>query len=81
MLQDKGKHFLHLKCKTWTRDSHGLFDYESKTIKENELIIEGNSQLIRRKHHIIDRNQLSVESMDTDEQVVCQVSNESSKHN
>lgn len=44
--------FLSISSKTWTRDSHGLFDYESTTVKENLLIIEKECVLIRKKHEV-----------------------------
>ena len=44
--------FLSIKSKTWTRDSHGLFDYESTTVKENILLIQKETILIRKKHDV-----------------------------
>ena len=28
---------VYLRCVTWTRDSHGLFDYESKNIAKKNI--------------------------------------------
>ena len=28
-----------MKCNTWEKDSHGLFDYESKTLHKNQFNI------------------------------------------
>lgn len=48
-----------MRCVTWTRDSHGLFDYESKNIaKKNikthtggKIILQGDEiQLVSRNH-------------------------------
>lgn len=43
---------LSIKGKTWTRDSHGLFDYESNTVKENRMIIQHPTKLFRKKHEL-----------------------------
>ena len=50
--QENKNDFLSIKSKTWTRDSHGLFDYESSTVKENILIINKPIKLVRKKHEI-----------------------------
>jgi hypothetical protein len=44
--------FLSIKSKTWTRDSHGLFDYESTTIRENILLLQKETVLIRKRHDV-----------------------------
>jgi RING-variant domain len=43
---------LKLNIKTWARDSHGLFDYEAPTTKNNLLIIQGTCKLIRKKNEV-----------------------------
>jgi hypothetical protein len=43
---------LKLLTKTWTRDSHGLFDYEAQNIRSSLLIINERGKLIRRKHEV-----------------------------
>lgn len=43
---------LKLNIKTWSRDSHGLFDYEAPTTKTNQLIINNNCKLIRKKNDV-----------------------------
>lgn len=63
--------FLSIKCKTWTRDSHGLFDYESQTVRENNLQIFNDAQLIRKNHEI--REKSSNENSEGDEQHVSNV--------
>jgi len=37
-----------MKSLTWTRQSHGLFDYESKSIKKKDLKATTSGTLIRR---------------------------------
>lgn len=43
---------LNVCTKTWTRDSHGLFDYESAQVKPHEGNILENSLVVRRKMDI-----------------------------
>ena len=43
---------LKLNIKTWTRDSHGLFDYEANSTKISMLDIQKNCNLIRRKNEV-----------------------------
>ena len=36
--KEEGKVYeVYLRCVTWTRDSHGLFDYESKNIAKKNI--------------------------------------------
>ena len=44
--------FLHLKAKTWNRDSHGLFDYENTSVKLNNITTAQTGCIIRRKHDV-----------------------------
>jgi hypothetical protein len=44
--------YLKLVSKTWGRDSHGLFDYESSQIKINNVIVSKNCQLIRKRNDV-----------------------------
>ena len=37
-----------MKSLTWTRESHGLFDYESKSIKKKDLKATTSGVLVRR---------------------------------
>lgn len=69
------QNFLSIKSKTWTRDSHGLFDYECTTVKENILIVQKATSLIRKKHDVKEKEQINIndpidESID---QKVCEV--------
>lgn len=38
---------LNIKAHTWTRDSHGLYDYECLQVIRNTLKVENNSFLVR----------------------------------
>ena len=50
------KFVLSLCTKTWVRDSHGLFDYESNQTKHLNAILAESISLIRRKHEITTLN-------------------------
>jgi hypothetical protein len=69
--------FLSIKSKTWTRDSHGLFDYESNVVKENILLIQNESILIRRKHELKEIKDVS--EIELGEQHICNVLIKNSK--
>lgn len=43
---------LNLSTKTWTRDSHGLFDYEAIQVKPHEGYVNDNNVLVRKKMDI-----------------------------
>jgi hypothetical protein len=36
-----------MKALTWTRESHGLFDYESSSIKKKDLKFDASTQIVR----------------------------------
>jgi hypothetical protein len=36
-----------MRCVTWTRDSHGLFDYESKNIAKKNIKTQTGGKIIR----------------------------------
>ena len=42
-------HQLEIEGFFWDRDSHGLFDFESRTLKQASLTVVGCSQLAREK--------------------------------
>lgn len=42
----------YIKCSTWTRDSNGLFDYQSKHISTKLLKTSTNAKIIRIKNDI-----------------------------
>ena len=41
-----------MKSLTWTRESHGLFDYESKSIKKNDLKASTSGVLMRKQDSV-----------------------------
>ena len=43
---------LSIKAKTWNRDSHGLFDYENNTVKNNSITINQSGSIIRKKNEV-----------------------------
>ena len=40
--------YLQLKCKTWNRESHSLFDYNSNQVTEQNLITNASGGLVRK---------------------------------
>lgn len=38
---------VYMRCVTWTRDSHGLFDYESKNIAKKNIKTQTGGKIIR----------------------------------
>ena len=40
-------HYLEIDALFWDRDSHGLFDYESKSLKDNKMSTTGCFILVR----------------------------------
>jgi len=43
---------LHLRAKTWNRDSHGLFDYENNSVKNNNYQVGQPGFIIRKKNEV-----------------------------
>eukprot|EP00826_Nyctotherus_ovalis_P065461 TRINITY_DN9626_c0_g2_i34.p1 TRINITY_DN9626_c0_g2~~TRINITY_DN9626_c0_g2_i34.p1 ORF type:complete len:277 (-),score=58.36 TRINITY_DN9626_c0_g2_i34:693-1523(-) len=41
------KYNIHLSAATWSKDSHGLFDYEDFSVKRNNLLTRGVKFLVR----------------------------------
>lgn len=52
MLNMEKDNILNVCTKTWTRDSHGLFDYESGQIKPHEGNILDSAIVVRKKMDI-----------------------------
>jgi hypothetical protein len=52
------KFVLSLCTKTWIRDSHGLFDYESNQTKNLNAVLAESIYIARRKHEIKTLNQM-----------------------
>ena len=38
---------VYMRCVTWTRDSNGLFDYESKNISKKNIKTQTGGRVIR----------------------------------
>jgi len=38
---------VYMRCVTWTRDSNGLFDYESKNIAKKNIKTQTGGKIIR----------------------------------
>lgn len=55
---------LTIKATTWYRDSHGLFDYESKSININLIKIYEEGYLLRTEDEIIYNPSLNVENIE-----------------
>jgi hypothetical protein len=64
--------FLMIKSKTWTRDSHGLFDYESSVVKENILLIRNPTKIVRKRHEIREAKDNEFNN-EIDDQLMCTV--------
>ena len=41
-----------MKCMTWSRDTHGLFDYESNFITKKQLVANGAGKLVRVENDV-----------------------------
>jgi hypothetical protein len=53
------KFVLSLCTKTWVRDSHGLYDYESTQTKNLNAVLAESIYIARKKHDIKTLNSLS----------------------
>jgi hypothetical protein len=63
-MQANDNNFLKVVSKTWGRDSHGLYDYESSQTKVNNMLISKNCNLIRKRNdvkEVSEAHQLDVE--------------------
>lgn len=70
--------FLNVTSKTWTRDSHGLFDYESSTVKENVINTYKPTKIIRKKHEVKEKTETDI--LEVDDQLICNVKIKDSKN-
>ncbi|EER09942.1 hypothetical protein Pmar_PMAR018587 [Perkinsus marinus ATCC 50983] len=43
---------MHVETTTWTRDSHELFDYESRSTAKSNFQVVGNARFIRRNGEV-----------------------------
>lgn len=46
------EYLLTIVTKTWSRDSHGLYDYENNNMKVANFTIVSNSTVLRKKNEI-----------------------------
>lgn len=44
---------MQLEAITWTRDSHELFDYESRSVENTSFHIDGSARVYRRGAHVL----------------------------
>ena len=51
-IQEKKVNFLSLKCSTWARDSHGLYDFECQSAKTALILAKESGEIIRIKNEI-----------------------------
>jgi hypothetical protein len=60
--RDDGKNSLIvlLKAQTWDRESHGLYDYESRRVQKLELKVEKEGYMIRGKENVTFQNDTSI---------------------
>ena len=68
------KFVLSLCTKTWIRDSHGLFDYESNQTKNLNAVLAESIYIARRKHEIKTLNQIG--DLKEDEELLFNVRHE-----
>ena len=61
---------IYLITKTWTRDSHGLFDYESSSLNTKKFDINNSGYLIRKDYHVSFVDNLD-QNTDSDNKVLC----------
>lgn len=52
MFNNNKQVYLNLYTKTWGRDSHGLYDYESVQTKDLNLVLSDDLIITRKKHDI-----------------------------
>jgi len=48
--------FVEVKTVTWSKDSHGLFDYESKNVQYSKIRIEQSSKVFKTGNDILIKN-------------------------
>lgn len=51
-MNNEKKYVLSMITKTWSRDSHGLYDYESIQTKNSTAVILENATICRKKMDI-----------------------------
>ncbi|CAD8080123.1 unnamed protein product [Paramecium primaurelia] len=49
----KNKNYVEMKAVTWQKDSHGLFDYETKSLSVKKHRVEGSCKVSREENEIV----------------------------
>ena len=67
-----------MRCVTWSRDSHGLFDYESRYIQKKNIKTSSGGKIIRLNNDVefISQN-LCAEDIDASAKPLIQVTQKS----
>jgi hypothetical protein len=68
---------LKVITKTWSRDSHGLFDYEATSTKNYVIFTAGRCKIVRRKNDVKQCNESA--ELDLEERELCRTRAEESK--
>ena len=68
---------IKIETKTWSRDSHGLFDYEANNTKNAIIYCSSKEKLVRKKNDI--RSIPESEQIDLEERELCKIFEENSK--
>ena len=48
----KEKYEVYMRCVTWSRDSHGLFDYESRYISKKNIKTGDSGRIVRLNNDV-----------------------------
>jgi|LauGreDrversion4_2_1035121.scaffolds.fasta_scaffold1308788_1 hypothetical protein len=67
------------ETKTWSRDSHGLFDYESTNTKNSIVFATSRHKLVRKRNDI--RALVENAEIDLEDRELCRVKQLESKFN
>jgi len=70
---------LKILTKTWARDSHGLFDYEANSTKNNLLLINGRYKIVRKKNDV--RQLTEITELDMEDRELAKVKFDGGKIN
>lgn len=65
------QYVLCLNTRTWSRDSHGLYDYESSHTKITNAIVADNAIIIRKKLDI--RSVMNMEDIKEDSEYLMNI--------
>lgn len=68
---------IKVETKTWSRDSHGLFDYEANNTKNTTNYCNPKDKLVRKKNDI--RSIADIDPTDLEERELCKISEENSR--